>query len=124
MKYVLFAASAMLLATACTSTGNVERNTAGGAAAGAVIGAIIGNNVGDGDAETGAVVGAVIGGAAGAARGSNQDALTCGRTERRRPYSQFGAGQPLQWDAQFSRRYYVDTASGRTYWENGEVRTC
>ena len=55
-------AGAGLLA-ACTTTGNVERNAAGGAALGALAGAVIGNNVGGGDAGTGAAIGAAIGGA-------------------------------------------------------------
>ena len=124
MKTLITAASALVLLAACTSTGNVERGAVGGAAAGAVVGAIIGNNVGDGDAETGAAIGAALGGAAGAAKGRQQDIATCGRTEKRRPYSQFGGGARLEWDAQASRRFYYDQSSGRTYWENGEVRTC
>lgn len=116
-------ASAALM-TACTSTGNIERNAAGGAAVGAVAGAIIGNNVGDGDADRGAAIGAAIGAGAGAARGASQDRATCGRTEMKRPYKEYGAGQELLWDQTASRRFYVDRASGRTYWENGEVRTC
>ena len=124
MNKVFLALPAIVLMAGCTATGNIERNAAGGAAAGAIAGAIIGNNVGDGDAETGAAIGAVIGAAGGAARGSAQDAATCGRTEARRPYAQYGGGQPLQWDANASRRSYFDPASGRTYWENGAVRTC
>lgn len=120
--YSALAAAALM--TACTSTGNIERNAAGGAAVGAVAGAIIGNNVGDGDADRGAAIGAAVGGAAGAARGASQDRAVCGRTEARRPYSEYGAGQELLWDASASRRFYVDRSSGRTYWENGEVRSC
>lgn len=124
MIRLIVAASGALLLGACTATGNVERNAAGGAVVGAVAGAVIGNNVGDGDADRGAAIGAAVGGAAGAARGAAQDRAQCGRTERRRPYREFGGGEPLQWDAQAQRRYYYDRASGRTYWENGEVRTC
>ncbi len=54
-------AGAGVLASACTTTGNVERNAFGGAALGAIAGAIIGNNVGAGDAGTGAAIGAVHG---------------------------------------------------------------
>ncbi|MCI4644164.1 MAG: YMGG-like glycine zipper-containing protein [Hyphomonadaceae bacterium] len=61
--------AAALMATACTSTGTMERRAATGAAIGAVAGAVIGNNSGSGDADDGAVVGAIIGGAAGAAQG-------------------------------------------------------
>ena len=43
-------AGAGLLVTACTSSGNVERNAAGGAVLGGIAGAVIGNNVGGGDA--------------------------------------------------------------------------
>ena len=57
-----------VLAAACTSTGNVERNAAGGAALGALAGAVIGNNVGGGSASTGAAVGAALGGTVGAVK--------------------------------------------------------
>merc|ERR1711916_130040 len=100
--YSALAAAALM--TACTSTGNIERNAAGGAAVGAVAGAIIGNNVGDGDADRGAAIGAAVGGAAGAARGASQDRAVCGRTEARRPYSEYGAGQELLWDASASKQ--------------------
>ena len=66
LKSWIALAGAGVLACACTSTGNVERNAAGGAAIGAIAGAVIGNNVGSGDAGTGAAIGAAIGGTAGA----------------------------------------------------------
>src|SRR5690606_27899792 len=44
LKPLIAVASAGLLAAACTTTGNVERNAAGGAALGALAGAVIGNN--------------------------------------------------------------------------------
>lgn len=68
--------AAALLATACTSTGQTERNAAYGAAAGAIAGAVIGNNTGSGDAGDGAKTGAIIGGVAGAAKGC-YEALDC-----------------------------------------------
>ena len=120
-----------LLATACTATGNMERNAAGGAAAGAIVGAIIGNNVGDGDAETGALIGAVIGGAAGAKRGHDQDQAQGVRGQGYATSPQYGGqqaqrsgpnGEPLYFDRSRSRYYYVDSY-GSTYWQNGERRS-
>ncbi|MEM6947888.1 MAG: YMGG-like glycine zipper-containing protein [Pseudomonadota bacterium] len=66
----------LLLAAACTSTGQTERRAATGAAVGALAGAVIVNNTGDGDAGDGAAIGAVIGGVAGAAQGC-YEALDC-----------------------------------------------
>ena len=68
-----------LLSAACTTTGNVERNAAGGAVVGAIAGAVIGNNTGDGDAGSGAAVGAVVGGGVGAIKGCREDG-GCGAT--------------------------------------------
>ena len=65
---------AAIALSACTTTGQTERNAATGAALGAVAGAVIGNNVGDGDAQRGAAIGAVAGGAAGAAKGCTEAA--------------------------------------------------
>ena len=77
-------AGAGLLASACTTSGNVERNAAGGAALGALAGAVIGNNVGSGDAGTGAAIGAALGGGAGAVRGCRQDGGCGAQTQNRR----------------------------------------
>ena len=79
-------AGAGLLASACTTTGNVERNAAGGAALGALAGAVIGNNVGGGDAGTGAAIGAALGGGAGAVRGCRQDGGCGAQNQNRRQY--------------------------------------
>ena len=62
-------AGAGALAAACTTTGNVERNAAGGAAIGALAGAVIGNNVGAHNPASGALIGAAAGGLLGAATG-------------------------------------------------------
>ncbi len=112
MRVLLLSLTAAGLAVAaCTTTGNVERNAAGGAALGALAGAAIGNNVGDGDAEDGALAGAAIGAAAGAYRGYAQDQ----RHEANRD-------QPRYYDQRAGRYYYVDPQTGRTYWDNGEYR--
>ena len=98
-------AGAGLLA-ACTTTGNVERNAAGGAALGALAGAVIGNNVGGGNAATGALIGAAVGGAAGAIRGSSQD-----RNNQQR-YR----------DSQGRYYYCYDNRQDECYWDNGQRR--
>ena len=105
-------AGAGLLAAACTTTGAVERNAAGGAALGALAGAVIGNNVGDGDAGTGALVGAAIGGTAGAVKGCREDGGCGASAPNKRQY----------YDERAGRYYYYDSASGRYYWENGSPR--
>jgi hypothetical protein len=91
-----------LIASACTSTGNVERNAAGGAALGALAGAVIGNNVGSGDAGTGAAIGAAIGGTAGAVKGCREDGGCGASTVNRRQY----------YDERAGRYYYYDSKSG------------
>lgn len=106
-KLVISVIGAGMLAAACTSTGNIERNAAGGAALGALAGAVIGNNVGDGDAGRGAVIGAVVGGAAGAVRGSMQD-REARNLERR-------------WDARAGRYFYC-YPEGDCYWDDGSRR--
>jgi membrane associated rhomboid family serine protease len=106
-KIIVAVAGAAILAGACTSTGNIERNAAGGAALGALAGAVIGNNVGDGNAGRGAAIGAVLGGAAGAIRGSQQD-----RQQR---------NLSRQWDARAGQYYYC-YPEGDCYWENGQRR--
>ena len=107
-KVFVAVAGAALVAGACTSTGNVERNAAGGAALGALAGAVIGNNVGDGNAGRGAAIGAVVGGIAGAVRGSQQD-----REAR---------NLSRQWDSRYGRYYYC-YPEGAGYWEDGTRRT-
>jgi len=115
---VALAGVSLLTLSACTSTGNVEKNAAIGAAGGAVAGAIIGNNVGDGDATTGAIIGGIAGAAGGAMVGHEKDKRMEEKTRLREP----AAGQPLYWDEQAQRYYFEDAATGRTYWRNGEVR--
>jgi phage tail tape-measure protein len=113
MKTTIIAlASAGLLAAGCTATGNVERNSAGGALLGAAAGAIIGNNVGGESAATGAAIGAAIGGTAGAIRGCRQDGSCGANSTSRRQY----------YDQRVGRYYYYDQRTGRYYWENGEPR--
>lgn len=108
-------AAAGLLAAACTSTGNVERNAAAGAALGGIAGAAIGNNVGDGDATRGAAIGAAVGGAAGAYKGYREDQRVQGRTGPN--------GGDLYYDERARRYFYVDR-DGCTYWQNGQYRGC
>jgi hypothetical protein len=86
-----------VLASACTATGNTERNAAGGAALGAL---------------TGALVGAALGGTVGAVKGCREDG-GCGSTNvNRRQY----------YDERAGRYYYYDSRSGRYYWEDGSPR--
>jgi phage tail tape-measure protein len=101
--------------SACTTTGNVERNAAGGAAIGALGGAIIGNNVGDGDAGTGAAIGGVLGAGAGAARGYGQDQKLedCRRFNNERLYRDNRTGESF---------YYIP-GTNRTCWSDGRIRS-
>jgi uncharacterized protein YcfJ len=112
---VIVAGLAATALAACTTTGNVERNAAGGAALGALAGAAIGNNTGDGDAETGAIVGGALGAAAGAYRGYSQD-------QRAQGAQQAMQGQRY-YDQRVGRYYYVDPQTGSTYWDDGSLRT-
>jgi hypothetical protein len=107
-------AGASLAVMGCTSTGNVERNAAGGAALGALAGAAVGNNVGDGDAEQGALIGGAVGAAAGAYRGYCQDG-NCGPNAWGAP----AVNTREFYDPQRGRYYYYDRAAGRYYYENG-----
>jgi len=110
---------AALMVSACTTTGNIEKNAAIGAALGAATGAIIGNNVGSGDAETGAIIGGVIGAAGGAYTGREKDRAMGVQTQQR----QGANGQALEYDSYANRYFYRDTASNRTYWQNGTIRS-
>lgn len=117
MRTVIIGAIGALALAACSSTGAVERNAAGGAALGALAGAAIGNNVGNGDAKTGAAIGGVVGGAAGAYRGCQQDG-GCGAQNN--GYAN-GAVNPREfYDPQRGRYYYYDRGSGRYFYENGQ----
>ena len=92
-KPIIAIAGAGLLATACTATGNTERNAAGGAALGAL---------------TGAAIGAV----AGAVKGCREDGGCGASSPNRRQY----------YDERAGRYYYYDPGTGRYYWENGTPR--
>lgn len=113
------AALSLLSMSACTTTGNTEKGAAIGAASGAVLGAVIGNNTGSGDASTGAAIGAIVGGVGGGYAGSQQDKVVGEPTRIR----QGAEGQELIYDAQAGRYYYSDRTSGRTYWQDGSIRT-
>lgn len=117
-KIILITATAAFL-TACTTTGNVERNAALGAAGGALAGAIIGNNTGSGDARTGAIIGGTVGAAGGAYSGVQEDRAMGQRTQLRRN----AQGQELTYDSFAGRYYFTDRTTGNTYWQNGSLRT-
>jgi len=119
MKKYLTAIFAVLVLPACTTTGNVEKNTAVGAGAGAVVGAIIGNNTGSGDAKTGAIIGGVTGAVGGALVGREKDRAVNESTALRKP----AFGQRMYYDQVAKRYYFIDEDSGKTYWQNGALRT-
>jgi len=104
--------------TACTTTGNIERNAAGGAVLGAVAGAAIGAVSGDVKVSEGAAAGAAIGGTAGAIRGSNQDARTGGTTARPNLDK-----TTRYYDDNTGRYYYYEMGTSRTFYENYERRS-
>jgi len=110
-------ASAGLMA--CTTTGNVERNAAGGAAAGAAIGAGIGAISGDVGVGEGAAVGAVLGGVAGAVRGNSQDKDAIGGTAQRPTLDK----STRYYDDATGRYYYYEQGTSNTYYENFERRS-
>ena len=105
--------------TACTTTGNIERNAAGGAAAGAAIGAGIGAISGDVKVGEGAAAGAVVGGIVGAIHGNNKDKETYGETEVRPVLDK----STRYFDEKTGRYYYFEQGSSPTYYENYERRT-
>lgn len=119
MKKIIITTATAVLLTACSTTGNVERNAAIGAAGGAVLGAVIGNNTGSGDAGTGAAIGAVVGAAGGAYSGTQADKAMGQKTQIRRN----AQGQELIFDEFANRYYFVDQTTGSTYWQNGALRT-
>jgi len=116
VKIISMGAIAM---TACTTTGNTEKGAAIGAASGAVVGAIIGNNTGSGDAGTGAAIGAIVGGIGGGYAGSQKDKAVGEPTRIR----QGAEGQDLIYDSQAGRYYYRNPATGKTYWQDGSIRS-
>jgi hypothetical protein len=105
-------AGAGLLVAACSSTGAVERNAAGGAARGARARAGLGNHVGGGAAGTGAALRAPGGGTAGPHKGCREDGGCGAAAPNRRQY----------FDERAGRYYYRDSATGRYYWEDGSPR--
>jgi hypothetical protein len=121
MKLMILSAAALtaLGLAACTSTGNVERGAVGGAALGALAGAAIGNNTGSGDAGQGAAIGAIVGGVGGAAVGAQQDR---NQQTAQNQYQTGPNGEPLVYDRDYQRYYFVDRRTGRTYWANGDYR--
>ena len=104
--------------TACTTTGNVEKNAAYGAAGGAVAGAVIGNNTGDGDAGEGALIGAAVGAAAGAGYGYIKDQRQ-GTPTTMRP----NLSEQSYYDENTGRYYRYEKGTNRTFYENGQQRS-
>lgn len=103
---------------ACTTTGQVERNAAGGAALGAAIGAGIGAISGDVGVGEGAAAGAVVGGVVGASRGNQIDREQNGGTTAAPILDK---ANPMR-DAN-GRIYYHERGTSRTFYANGERRT-
>lgn len=110
---------ASALFAACTTTGNVERNAAGGAAAGAAIGAGIGAISGDVKVGEGAAAGAVVGGVIGAVRGNNRDKDLNGGTAARPVLDK----STRYYDDTTGRYYYYERGTSRTFYENFERRS-
>ena len=104
-KWIGLAAAATLL-SACSSDPHVQNSALAGGAIGALAGAIIGNNTGSGNAATGALIGGAAGAAIGAAKGC----------------ADVGCGSDRRYDERAHRYYYYDRRTGRTYWENGDLR--
>jgi hypothetical protein len=107
------AASAALLAGACTESRTAEKDALYGAGAGAAAGALAGQLIA-GKPGVGAAIGAGIGAATGAAIGC-QKAHDCFHRAR--------AAGGRQYDRSADRYYYRDPETGDTYWENGEFRS-
>jgi hypothetical protein len=114
LKTAFCAAISSLSLAACSTTDSwdpSQRNAAIGGALGAAAGAAVADN----DLE-----GALIGGALGAAIG-----YYTGCREQGGCYvggKQVASRNDLQYDRNDRRYYYVDRNSGRTYWENGDLR--
>lgn len=117
-KLILSAGAAIVLA-GCTTTGNTEKGAAIGAAGGAAAGAIIGNNTGSGDAKTGAIIGGVVGAVGGGMVGREKDK----RMDEPTQLKQGAQGQTLYFDQQANRYYFIEESSGKTYWQDGTLRT-
>ena len=106
----LLVGAAVIALPACTTTGNMERGALIGAGLGGASGAIIGNNTGSGDASTGAAIGAIVGAIGGAYVGHVRDQQ--GHSFRTQLY----------YDTYHRRYFYVDPHTGRTHWQNGQLR--
>ncbi|MEP3655861.1 MAG: YMGG-like glycine zipper-containing protein [Litorimonas sp.] len=122
MTHILKLASlglASVAFAACTTTGNVERNAAGGAAAGAAIGAGVGAVSGDVKVGEGAVAGAVVGGIVGAVRGNKKDKDMNGGTTSRPNLDK----TTRYYDDVTGRYYYYEQGTSRTFYENYESRS-
>ena len=110
----LFCAGIASLSLAACETDNwspAQRDAAIGGAAGAALGAAVAKD----DLE-----GALVGGALGAAVGyytgcKEQGGCFVGGKE-------VASRDDLQYDRNDRRYYYIDRATGRTYWENGDLR--
>ncbi len=114
---IIVAAGALTAACANQGYGSDPRQqrALGGAAIGAAAGAAGGAIVaGKGDDLEGALIGGALGAAAGAVIGAE----TAPAPNRSGPQ-----GQDMYYDQNAQRYFYVDRASGRTYWENGQVRS-
>lgn len=110
---------ASLAFAACTTTGNVEKNAAGGAAAGAAVGAGIGAISGDVKTGEAAIAGAVVGGVVGALRGNKKDQQINGGTVQRPTLDK----TTKYYDDQTNRYYYYEKGTSRTFYENYELRS-
>ncbi len=121
MKFLKFASLGLASAAfaACTTTGNIERNAAGGAAAGAAIGAGIGAVSGDVKVSEGAAAGAVVGGVIGAIRGNERDRDLVGGTTQRPVLDT----SRRYYDDRTGRYYYYEQGTSRTFYENFERRS-
>lgn len=111
--------TAAIAFAACTTTGNVEKNAAGGAAAGAAVGAGIGAISGDVKTGEGAIAGAVIGGAVGALRGNKKDQQINGGTLQR---PNLDTSQAYI-DQNNGRTYYYEKGTSRTFYANYQLRS-
>ena len=110
----LFCAAVSSLSLAACQTDNwdpSQRNAAIGGALGAAAGAAIAD-----DDLQGALIGGALGAAVGYYTGCQQQGgcFVGGK--------QVASRSDLQYDRDDRRYYYVDRGTGRTYWENGELR--
>jgi hypothetical protein len=96
---------------------SAERGAVIGAAGGAAAGAII---AGSGDDLEGALIGSGIGAAAGYLLGNERDKDRQYQGQNQGQYQ--GQGQRYL-DQGTGRYYYIDPATGATYYENGERRS-